>query len=207
MASWDKTKLPDRGGVPQVADPPYPHRHSGVVLVCGSAACLLDDLAAAKRLGYGETFRIAVNGAAAYVKADALFSQHALLLEKWAREQRKFHDDFEVHTAGIRHRKTKLGIEPASMPWIDYRWQGVSSNASSGWGARRLAHAMGFDMVILCGVPLDHGPYVNGWTGHAWRKERGAVDHYRRELGADIDWHGGCRSMSGWTRELLGGPA
>lgn len=201
---WDKAKLPDRGGVPQIADPPYPHKRRGVVLVCGSAACLPDDYERARKR-YPDAPAIAVNDASGLIEAFAIFSQHPLILQKWAMQQRKFHDDFEVHTAGIRHSRTKLGVDLETMPWVDYRWQGVSSNASSGWGARRLAHAMGFSLAVLCGVPLVHGAYVNGRIGPAWREHRGAVAHYRRELERDIDWHGGARSMSGWTADLLGG--
>lgn len=56
------------------------------------------------------------------------------------------------------------------------------------------------DHVVLCGVPMDDRPHFNrtyGWT---------ACDHFR---GAWVEnehkMRGRVRSMSGWTRDLLGG--
>jgi len=136
----------------------------------------------------------------------ALFSQHPLKLPTWIAAQRKaFGTKPEVHTAGTAHLRTKLGRR-LEMPWIDYAWEGVASLATSAWGARKLAAALGFSPVVLCGVPLDVGDYANGRAAKHFR-QRGKVVHYRQKLQADREWHAGAVSMSGWTREFLGAPA
>ncbi|KKL76037.1 hypothetical protein LCGC14_2048930, partial [marine sediment metagenome] len=74
-----------------------------------------------------------------------------------------------------------------------------------GWGARKLATLLGFDSVILCGMPLNPGNYASGRLSKLM-KNPDVIDSFRREIEDDIEWHEGVTSMSGWTRELLGGP-
>jgi hypothetical protein len=188
-----------------LSSPPYPHQHRGTVLVCGSAWTLHDDLDRARAV-YPDAPVIAVNDAARSVQALAIFSMHPLGLEGWAIEQRqRFGDGCTVHSVvGTAHRTTNLGLRPP-MPWVDYWWEGVAHGGTSVWAARRLTKAMGFSLAVLCGAALSAGPYAhNGWQAAAWRDD-GKIRHYRRLIERDIDFHPGARSMSGWTRELLGG--
>lgn len=190
------------GGVSSA--PPYPHRHNGPVLVCGFAWNLIDDVTEARKR-YPSAPIIAVNGAAGAVKAQLLYSQHPLRMPKWISQQRqRFGDGFEVHAAGKAHRATKMGVIPP-MPWVDYYWDGIGSNGTSTWGARKLAASMGFDLVVLCGMPLEVGRYADGRGSKSFSQQQ-VVEHYRKKVERDIDWHPGCHSMSGWTRELLGAP-
>lgn len=184
--------------------PPYPHRHSGPVLVCGSAWTLANDLAWARSL-FPEAPIIAVNGAAGETPCQHVFSQHPLNMPRWLDwRKRRFVGGFEVHAAGERHRRNRLGKRP-ECPWVDYWWAGIASNGSSSWGARRLAKALGFDAVVLCGVPLTPGPYAYDDVSKLNRRQ-GVMDHYRAAILADTDYHEGTYSMSGWTRETFGEP-
>lgn len=184
--------------------PPYPYSHSGTVLVCGNAFCLRDDLERARDM-FPAAPVIAVNGAAAEVKAFALFTQHPLNFTTWMTAQReRFGDGFTTHAAGKAHMTTKLGVQPP-MPWVDYWWDHVAHAGTSTWGARRMAKLMGFERVILCGMPLSKGGYANGHMARAWQRED-KIAHYRKAVESDIDYHPGARSMSGWTRDLLGAP-
>lgn len=185
--------------------PPYPHLRSGVALVCGNAWTLKEDHRTALEM-FPDACVIAVNGAAHSIKADMLFSQHPLFLEAWAASQRKFHDTFEVHTAGERHRATKLG-NVVPMPWVDYTWHGITAGGTSCWTARRMAAAMGFDRVVLCGAPLECGGYFGGRQMAKHWRQPATVNHYRKQIEADTAFHAGAFSMSGWTRDLLGAPA
>lgn len=174
------------------------------MLVCGFAWCLDEDLQGAREM-FPDAPVIAVNGSAGAVKAFALYSQHPLRLPKWVAMQRaKFGDGFEVHAAGYAHLATKLGVLQPT-PWVDYYWGGISSSGTSPWGARKLAVALGFDLVVLCGMPLEVGRYADGRGSKSFSNKE-VVEHYRRKVERDIDWHSGARSMSGWTRELLGAP-
>lgn len=147
---------------------------------------------------------IAVNAAAEHVKAGFLFSQHPLKFPRWISYQRRFHHGFTVHAAGRRHLKTKFG-ETVPMPWVDYWWVGVASNGSSAWGARRLAAVLGFEQVILCGVPLEPGEYIDGTLGKMNRRHK-IMSGYRQEILRDTEMHSGVSSMSGWTKAVFGEP-
>src|SRR3990167_3751801 len=85
------------GGV--FASPPFPVSHSGPVLVCGDAACLLYDVERARKL-VGDVSVIAVNGAAKVIKADHLYSKHheRFITFRWIDAQ-QFHygKGFTVH--------------------------------------------------------------------------------------------------------------
>lgn len=188
------------------ASPQYPERHSGPVLVCGSAECLPADLDKA-RSRWPDAPVIAVNGVAGHVEAFALFSQHSLKLKGWrALHSRAYPDlSFTTHSAGKGHLTTQFGGNPL-MPWVDHWWDDSASGATSAWGARKMARSMGFDLVILCGAPLEPQPYFDGTkiAGNRRWRSRGVARHYQKNLLEDVAWHSGACSMSGWTRELLG---
>ena len=178
--------------------------HSGTVLVAGNAYCLHDDFQRAREI-YGDVPVIAVNGAAGEVKAFALFTQHPRKFPQWIKAQReRFGDDFKTHAAGKAHLKSKFG-NVERMPWVDHWWDNVASGGTSTWGARRMARLMGFDLVVLCGMPLDKGGYSNGKMARDFQRPQ-LVEHYRQMILRDKDWHDGVCSMSGWTRDIFGEP-
>jgi hypothetical protein len=80
---------------------------------------------------------------------------------------------------------------------------------TSGLGACFAGVGMGYDRVVLCGVPLDDGPH-NGephWRKGSFTREAastadGGVNHHWKRAR-------GCKrlfSMSGRTREWFGAP-
>jgi hypothetical protein len=183
--------------------PPYPHYHSGPCLVVGNAACLPDDIEKARRL-FPDAPVIAVNGAAAEVKAFALYSYHPERFIKlgWLERQvRKFGPGFTVHaTRGLR--------SPNDTPCshVDHWWPDATGSGGSAWGARKVAGMMGFSPVILVGCPLEAGPYVNGSAIGGLMHRADVADDMLRGIEGDTRWHAGCLSMSGRTRQILGGP-
>lgn len=62
---------------------------------------------------------------------------------------------------------------------------------------------MGFDTAVLCGCPLTPGNYTGHRMGMNMAKPE-IVGQYASEIASDTDWHKGCYSMSGATREILG---
>lgn len=165
--------------------------------MAGNAWCLADDLARAWAIFPGAPV-VAVNGASREVKALALFSAHPeRFVERgyeWIRHQRRlFGDGFTVH--GARQQP--------DMPWVDHWWGPMPGGGGSAWGARKVARYMGFDPVILCGCPLTPGNYAGHRPGMAMTR-LDVIEPYRREIAADVDWHEGVKSMSGWTREQFG---
>ena len=141
---------------------------------------------------------MAVNGASREVRADFLFSFHPeRMVERgcdWIRHQRRiFGDTFTVH--GSKYL--------SGMPWVDFWWEKARGGGGSAWGARKVSGLMGFSPVILCGAPLVPMNYTGHRPGMLMTKAE-VTDQYAAEIASDTDWHAGCYSMSGATRDILG---
>jgi len=183
--------------------PPFPPQ-SGTVIVCGSAWTLRNDFNRARRL-FPTAKVIAVNYAAGLVPADFLFSLHPIKMGKWADMQREMNDDFTTHSSGDLGRLNKLGKpRPDWQRHVDYWWPEARTPGSSGWGARRLAKLMGFDKVVLCGVPVSKGGYALRAVTRDWGRD-GNVRAYQKAIELDVEYHEGVISMSGFTMEKFGG--
>lgn len=177
-----------------LSSPPYPFTYSGPCIVAGNAWCLHDDIENARTV-YGDIPVIAVNGAAAEIKAFALYSKHPERLFRWAKQQEhKFGGDFTQHSGRIA----------LSCTHIDHWWPKAWGGGGSAWDARKVAAMMGFDSVILCGGPMTPGPYVGNHNIGGFMASDDVVAGFQRAIEADRGWHDGCISMSGWTKELLG---
>lgn len=178
----------DKGG-----QPPFP-KQSGICIVAGNAWCLFEDLEKAPKAPI-----IAINGSSREVKAFALFSYHPeRFIEppySWIKRQQKFRLDFTVHATN--HKKN------GDLSFVDYWWEGARGHGGSAWGARKVAKLMGFEQVILCGCPLTPGNYTGHRPGDLMTRQS-VVDRYASEIESDKEWHEGCTSMSGATREILG---
>ena len=186
------------------SSPPFSLRVSGPCVVAGNAWCLHEDLASAREI-YGDIPVIAVNGAAREVKAFALYSGHpdrfVMRGHEWIRHQhRLFGEDFSVHSASRDPKRKEL------YPWVDYWWAGTRvARGTSAWAARKLAHFMGFDLVVLCGCPLEPGNYTKNRPGQLMTRPA-LIQKYVRIIESDREWHQGCLSMSGMTARILGSP-
>jgi len=144
---------------------------------------------------------IAVNGAAKEVKAFILASQHPERMVArgfaWAtRQARKFGPGFTIHAPGNDDGKN---------PHVHYWWD-VRKAGGSAWFARKVAQLIGFSPVILCGCPLDPGPYVGHHNIGGFMHRDDVVAELRKGIEADVEWHEGVFSMSGFTRDLFGEP-
>lgn len=174
-----------------VSAPLYPFSHSGPVLVCGNAWCLFEDLKKARKI-FPEAPIIAVNGASRETPAFMLVSQHAVNFKnaRWVHSQRKINHSFSVHSN-------------ESHPLVQYVWN-LKNCGGSAWLARRIAGSIGFDQVILCGCPMVPGNYANHRPGLLMGKPA-IVNELLTQIERDADWHEGCYSMSGATKNILGG--
>lgn len=191
------------------AEPQYPWPHAGTVLVCGFGPTFYDDYERARTMR-PDASAIAVNEAAKAVKAFALFTLHPEKLKRFCALQiQSFGDGFTVHSGG---RSFDTANRQKRFPGVDYWWQQAAGGGTSAWAAARMARLMGFDEIILCGVPLIHGNYADRGFAKAWRAGQKRGDGrdmlltYRNYVENDTKWHEGVTSMSGWTRDLLGEP-
>jgi hypothetical protein len=124
-----------------------------------------------------------------------------------------------IHSRPSRmHRKLRFVDGNRGEVDIDYVWPELAwVSGSSGFSAALWArHGMGFDEVILCGIPLDSGGYtaeIGDWKLLQGDKKTSFVnatvlDSYRSTVAVcrNAGKTEGIVSMSGWTRQELGAP-
>jgi len=169
------------------------------VLVCGSAYSLFPDLYKAAVVFPGVP-RIAVKGASGFIKSSILFGLHPGKLDGMREAQLKFHSDFTVHTAGDIEDFNRFG--KAKTGSYDCHW-GDLGGGCSGWSGVKMALKMGFDQVVMCGIPLEKGGYSDGMFSKHFQTQK-IIDRYRGHVLKDSEIHPQVISMSGWTREILG---
>lgn len=163
-------------------------------LCLGGAASLHDDIAA---------LPIAFDGVVACNNAgiiwpgnlDAWVSLHPDKLSSWAERR---------HAAGHPPPARLVGHEAAAVVThvSHFNFRGCAGSGSSGLFAVKVAlEDLGFDRAVLCGIPLDgraHFFAVPRWKD--FKSFRSAWCELPSAITCRI------RSMSGWTRDLLGSP-
>lgn len=178
----------------------YDVRHQGPAIICGGALCVFEDLENALKLHPQATI-LGVNNVAAMVpQIDHVWTQH----NNFAQEYKlKAGRPIKVHArAGI------MGND------VDYWWGSmVGMKGSSGVVAAIWAKAMGFDTVILAGIPMSQQMAVYtdqypGKTSDGTFANPGNIEHWQRflRIHKDLGRMDGVTSMSGYTQQILGAP-
>lgn len=111
--------------------------------------------------------------------------------------------------AGWKQLRAEIGFEAAQLTVADRAPELVDvvvehwGGGSSGLYGVAVAVHLGADRVVLCGVPLDESPPI-AESLETHDVPLGLV-HFRRAWERKRDRIVGCaRSMSGWTKDLLG---
>lgn len=165
-------------------------------LILGSANCLSDDIKAALDLSEFDGV-IACKGAGLYWKGelDAWVSLHP---DRMAKETEVRRARGYPPAARIYGHKMAEGVTHA----LPYKFEGQNASGSSGLFGCKVAIELGFDRLVLCGIPLERGQgRIDG--KETWNGSRTFKDGFKEALPALA---GRARSMSGWTRLLLGAP-
>lgn len=189
-------------------------RYKGKQLViCADAACVWDDL---ERLGCkrpaGNATRGSVTGPYDFMTVNKLvevfpgniehaYSNEPTLLMKFIDARRQ---EYRKEFSGPNNTH-------ACMKGAKWHWP-FGGHATSGWGAALVGVALGYDKVILCGMPLEDGPH-NGeppWRRCTFTREAASTvdgqinSHWKKAR--DLAFKGKVKSMSGRTKEWLGSP-
>lgn len=169
------------------ATPPNPNNLPW--LVVGSAACVYNDLQHAPE--YGPV--VAVNQAmfSLPVKADIGVTLHHEITRELAQ-------NYPGRLFCARGTDYVTDVLPVREDW---------KNGTSGLFAVQVALSLGAKKIILCGIPIDDGPHFNTERGLS-RGTQDVIPMHRKpwiDAAAELR-NSGVRSMSGWTRGLLGGP-
>lgn len=173
-----------------------------VALVLGGGSGLQADVAA-----YGGKFDgvVACNDAGMWWPGalDGWVSLHPQFWE--SRGWRKSREDSGYPApANFYAHENARNLIPDKIVKTDYRFPGQQHSGSSGLFAAKVALVdLGFDRVVLCGVPMTKTP-------HFWDKNQinwHPAESFRNQwLDLPQEYLDRMRSMSGWTKVLLGPP-
>lgn len=181
---------------------------SGRAIVCGSGRCLWDDLLAIKAQIRDAATYCAVKQAGLYLP---------FRFQHWANAHgERFQFMVPLRNEGYYFRGMdggNRGVYPQKLgailhaerqwPLVDHVWP-TKMTGTSALFAVKVMLALGYDEVILCGVPLDKTGrfYAAPWDVGI---DLNVVNMKEWEEFVPI-FDGRVRSMSGRTRELLGEP-
>jgi len=172
----------------------------GLAVVCGSGRCLWDDL---ESLGEHEGKIIAVNWAGLFIPQEVhhWYSDESEGLFHWCQLRYKF-------PRGC-HQQPAIAHTAKDYPHMENVWPWPLQGTSS-LGAVYTGLALGFDEIVLCGVPLDDKghfydpPDVKTNFTNVVPDRDGELRFWRDAKQRFFD--GKVTSMSGRTRDLLGSP-
>lgn len=188
------------------ANPAYPIRHSGAVIIVGCAKGATEELT--ECLAARPAAKImTVNNAAIVHKASFVCTAEGTYAETLFAYQSKFGDDFEVHIAD------NLGRLDLPVPVYHWSMAWARSGTSSACAAL-IAKAIGFDEVLLAGVHLRASGYESTMGSldeihsefHQTSKRINLL-HERHHRWSQLKRDGlldGVYSKTGFTGELLG---
>ena len=190
---WEHNNITGRGDFPPV----LLNRFRGKAMVLGSGRGVWEDLKGFNPKGWGI---VAVNTMGLFYRdrVDHIASLHPDEPNYW-RDLRKpyFCDDSPV----ITH------CNAGRNPNADHTWaiEG-GNNGTSGLFGVMLALALGYERVVLAGIPLDD-------SGHFYDPPDKLSGGFRSSFirsewikTSQLFFHDRVRSKSGWTREHLGEP-
>lgn len=197
-------------GVCKAVSSTYPHAHEGTLAIVGSAPCWKEDLETVQRMR--PMCEIMVIGhAAGLVQAEFVVTDHYETFPTLFNLQSAFHGEFSTHCS-------RGGGWWDWTRWIDYYWDWPRSDTTSVYTGIRIAMEVGFDEIVLCGNPLEASKMLHPlqvkkdgkkWpppgTGVNTNDSAQQLEHFRTNFEKHIpEFNDTVRSMSGWTRKMLG---
>lgn len=166
-------------------------------LVLGGAQCLYDDIAAAERL-FKPTFIVAVKDIGiTHPHVDYWVTFHLDRIPRELEQRRKLGHPDPTCFWTYSNIHTPKGL---MLPVERLKITGGSSGLLGAFVGMRVA-----EKVVLAGIPLDPDMphYHKRKHGKPWKEGAVFRQHWQK---AHDDLKFKVRSMSGWTRQLLGKP-
>jgi hypothetical protein len=190
---------------------PPVQRIGGTVLLIGSAYCVHDDYAAAKA-EFPDATEWNVNYSFLEVrgKDQTILTMH---FEQTSRMrdmyQRMYDGDNPTIHACLPRDNTRIRDSASVDVWWDFK---NCIGSGGGWWAAAIS-SMIFDDVVLVGMPMEPVKYGDSVASHPflktgdWRIGNGVFIYQENAIKTlEAGYMKNVRSMSGFTREILGGP-
>lgn len=195
--------------------PSYPVRKGGVCFVVGTAPCVLEDLAAARKL-FPDADICAVNEAVKLVEADHIATSHDGKISEFHKMHLDTHGYKKGRNLDLHYRAP--GHQRKELPTF-YAWD-VTTGAGSAPFAAAVMTLVGYNLIVFVGCPMDGG---GGYALDETHKSTfdnprfGLIDEkhglvrswkiaLRNMPGQIPELTAKWRSMSGYTKQIFGGP-
>lgn len=185
------------------------------LIVCGSAPCLFDDY---NNVSPWDDVML-VNGACTALSvAEHMLAGHTDKAEAFVAARRKTFPEakpIRVHaTMTDKHLAEAKVLFPSVTDWHS---KDMCTGATSVAKGVRIGFKLGYDRVVICGAPMDGSGYFKGEApvghdchriGDPEKQAHRVMEGYRRKFKklAETEFKGRVFSMSGFTRQVLGGP-
>ena len=183
-------------------DDPLPGQHcSGPLLIIGGGRCVWDDLEAFKDENF-EGARMCINDVGQHYdrRVDHWATLHPEWMINWM--------EYRVNHVPAGGQKPLVHSERQHHA-VDVVWNLKASGGSSGLLAVFVGILMGYDEITLAGVPLDaSGHYFDP----PWPRQTANANFDNPPTRSVWEWaskevfDGKVKSLSGWTKRLLGSP-
>lgn len=179
--------------------PSYLAKFKGNLIIIGGARCVWEDYVQAEKAGFSGSV-MAVNDVGLYYDRP---------LNHWV----SMHASFLFHWVALRKGHSMMGHETLThtrepYPGIRVAWDIQPYGWTSGMFATQVAVALGYERILLCGIPQDGtGRFFDPpWMPGGEHDDRNSKKAWRSIVENTPELRARVRSMSGWTREIYGGP-
>lgn len=172
-------------------------------LIVGSASCVWDDLAAAAELFEPDAVFVVNDMIPRYEGViDYTVTLHPEKLFGWQLDRltNGYNNNYCSVSFERAETREKGVVYPCIDKVVDWRYADQASSGSSGLYAVKVAQEEGFDRILLAGVPMTQTPHFDR------RKDWQECETFLATWVKVKHRLGTVRSMSGFTRELLGYP-
>ena len=173
--------------------PSYLGKYHGTLVVLGGGRCVWDDY---NRVREEPHQVMAVNDVGMYYDGT---------LEHWV----SLHANYLLLWTQLRRLHGRMGHECLThtnkpSPGIRVAWEISPYGAYSGLYAAEVGLVLGYDKIILCGVPMDgSGKFCEPpWVGGE-HDDKNAKKAWRQTVQMNAEFQR-VKSVSGWSKELLG---
>jgi len=167
-----------------------------IAFILGGAENVLDEYAEAKKLINPDVI-ICVNDIGYdFEKCDIWTTLHPenLKIKGWI--SKRINNGFSLPEKIVAHKQADYVNNI-----LGYKWKGSRGSGSGGLYAVKVALSLGYNKIVLCGVPMNKKPHY--FDKKAWTEYNVFVETWDEQKEVLKEF---VRSMSGYTKELLGYP-
>jgi hypothetical protein len=173
-------------------------------LVAGSAACLWDDVKAARALcTFDRVYCVKMTGIHWPERFDTWITLHPEYMDAYEAQRAALSlpNGYEI-VAPPAKEVGQHGDKGNISRRVSYCWPGMNASASSGIYAAKVALDDGYSRIVLAGIPMDDSKHFS--RGKPWTQRNAFMRGFEQSIPYLI---GRVKSMSGHTRQVLGAPS